>query len=80
MIKHGSSHGLAVLVCTVVSALLVELLGGVFPALHERAIVLCSQLVADFNLPIEPGSLATLLIAVLLGVLWGIAFRYAFKN
>ena len=80
MIKHGSSHGLAVLVCTIISGLLVKLLQDLFPTLHERAIVFCSELVVDLGIPLEPNLIATLLIAVGLGVLWGVAFKYAFKK
>lgn len=80
MIKHGSSHGLAVLVCTIISGLLVKMIGDLFPTLHKRAIALCSKFIIDSGLSIEPSLLATLLIAVALGVLWGIAFKYTFKQ
>jgi hypothetical protein len=80
MIKHGSSHGLAILVCTILSGLLVKLLQDLFPALHDKARLYFSELVTDWSLPLEPSLVATLIIAVVLGVLWGIAFKFTFKN
>ena len=80
MIKHASSHGLAVLICTVISALLIELLKGVFPSLHAEVLSVCAEFVANNDLSIEPSMIATVIIAVGLGLIWGIAFKFAFKN
>ena len=80
MIRHASSHGLAVLVCTISSALLVELFRGTLPGIYSNLISVSSKLITTFDLPMEPGILATILIAAILAMIWGVAFKFAFKK
>ena len=80
MIKHASSHGLAVLVCTVCSALMIDIIRTAMPSVYARVIVLAGSVVDSFNLPIDPRMLALVGLAVGLGLVWGVAFKLAAKR
>ncbi|PQP33168.1 hypothetical protein C6A36_00650 [Desulfobacteraceae bacterium SEEP-SAG10] len=76
MKKHASSHGLAVLVCTITSGILVKMGYDYFP--HAAEIINnISQHILDFvGIEYPPKAISTLLLAVILAMIWGIAFSF----
>jgi glycerol-3-phosphate acyltransferase PlsY len=75
MIRHGSSHGLAVLVCTVVAALLVDLLKPHFPVVLERLTRFSNWLVHYIPVPFSTEQFNIIVIASILAIIWGIFFK-----
>ena len=81
MIKHGSSHAFAVLGSTVLSALIIELIKPLFPGFLEWVekkvnLYIIKYIKAD----VSPRIVTILLLAVLLGFLWGAFFKRKFDN
>lgn len=76
MIRHGSSHGLAVLICTLASGFLIATLRAFLPDLlsvfSKGCIFLCSFLA----LPYPPKSVELILIAAVMASIWGAAFSF----
>ena len=74
MVKHGGSHGLAVLVCTLSSGFIVGMIRSYMPdllaAFNRLALFLCEH----FKLPFPPQSAVLLLVATLMAFIWGAAF------
>lgn len=78
MIKHGASHGLSVLVSTILAAFIVELLKPLIPNLLERMNMLSSPLIDNMHLPITVDFLSIILLASILAILWGMFFKKRF--
>ena len=74
-IKSGSSHGLAVLICTVIAAFLVELLRPVLPKVISLASQAAEWLIRTLDIPIQRQALAIVLVASTLAFIWGIVFK-----
>jgi len=80
MKKHGFSHGAAVLVCTISSALLVDVLRKHVPVVHDAVENFAKYLLGIFQFTNPPEHLAILLYATLLAVVWGVAFALMHKD
>ncbi len=77
MIKHGASHGCATLTTTVFAGIIVFLLNKLTPrvldSLNPVANKISSYLQVWF---VSEDVLGILLLASLMAVLWGVAFRF----
>ena len=80
MIRHASSHGLAVLITVVASALLIEICKSLLPTLYARLEAPIATVAGWLGLTVAPDLLVTLVIAVGLGLIWGIGFYLAYKR
>ena len=80
MLKHASSHGLAVLVTTVASAFLVEILKPEFPEFINSVGVFSKHFVKLLHIPFKPETFTVILIASLLAMVWGIFFKLRMKQ
>lgn len=76
MKKHAASHGLAVLICSIASGLLVRMGDRYYPDIMRTFEGHTHRMLTILDLPYSPRSIATLVIAVGLAVIWGIAFYF----
>ena len=76
MKKHASSHGLALLVCTVVAGVLIGMGRDHYPTIAQKLEDISLYIVTFFNLDLPPKVISILIIAVILAVIWGIAFSF----
>lgn len=74
MRKHGVSHGVAVLVCTVSSALMVDVVRRHVPAVYDFFNRLSMLIVEYFELRHRPDYITILIYATFLAMVWGVAF------
>ena len=76
MIRHGASHGLAYLVCTIASGLLVYLVGKAVPSALERLSAISDAIMERFNITvIDRSEMNVILLAFILAIIWGMAFK-----
>lgn len=75
MVRHGSSHGFAVLVCTIAAALLIELVRDKIPRVVASLDGFSEKLIALFNIPFPPNYISTVLFASMLAFIWGVFFK-----
>lgn len=80
MVKHASSHGLSIFMCTIISAIIVELIKPLLPDLFATFENWSSELLDVVPIPISPQYFNILVIAALLGILWGIFFKLRFDR
>ena len=80
MIKHASSHGLSVLVCSVLAAVIVSVLEPTFPKLIHKVEGFSLGLVDKLNLPMEGRYFSIVLVAVILAAVWGVFFKLSKRN
>lgn len=80
VVRHASSHGLSVLVCTISSALLIEILKPKLPHLMESMTNISTKFLKVIHIPMPTESLNILLLATVLAVLWGIFFKLGFSR
>jgi len=80
IIRHASSHGLSVLICTVASAFLIELLKPLLPNLMTGFNKISTKIVSSLYLPMTVENMNILLLATLLAVIWGIFFKLRLKK
>lgn len=78
MIRHASSHGFSVLVCTIMAAFLIEILKPLIPGFISIIEDFSYKLVSLFAIPLPVESLAIILLASLLAILWGIFFKLSY--
>ena len=76
MKKHASSHGLALLVCTVTAGILIGMGRDHYPTIAQNLEDMSVYIVTLFNLEFPPKAISILIIAVILAVFWGIAFSF----
>lgn len=74
MIKHGTSHGLAILSCTTVSGVLVGVAKDYYPTIHKHIVSLCNEFSSNFGLAVNGEHVATIMLAGTLAFIWGVAF------
>ena len=80
MKKHGASHGIAVLVCTVSAALMADVVRNHNPLIHN-SIRRFSEFIAGFlPIPYDPKYIGIVLFAALLATIWGIAFTFVHND
>ena len=80
MIKHATSHGLSVLVCTVLSSLIVEVFKPLLPNFFIKTVAYSEEMSGFLGINIPTEVLNTLLIATILGFIWGIFFKIRFVD
>ena len=76
MKKHAASHGLALLVCTVTAGILIKIGRDHYPMLCQRFEELGAFVANKLNLGYSPKAISTVILAVFLAVIWGIAFSF----
>ena len=74
-VKTGSSHGLAVLICTVLAAFLIEVLRPALPQVVAAFRSAAVRLVAWLDIPLDPQFVAVTLLGSTLAFVWGAVFR-----
>ncbi len=80
MRRHGISHGAAVLVCTITSALLVDLVKKQVPVVY-RAVENLAELTAFIlALPYGTSFLNIVIYASMLAMIWGVAFSFLHRD
>lgn len=80
MIKHGTSHGFAVLICTIISAVLIDHLRPHFPGILERLTKLSNQIVDYIPIPFSSEQLNVIVVASILAILWGAFFKISLRK
>jgi len=75
--KSGTSHALAVLLCTLIGAFLVDLTRPLFPEILKSAALLTQELVARLDLPLDPGMLTVAFAASIAAFIWGLLYHAA---
>jgi hypothetical protein len=80
MVKHASSHALSVFMCTIISAILVELIKPLLPELFAKFESYTQQILSYVPIPVDPKYFNILLIATILGIIWGIFFKLRFDK
>ncbi len=80
MVKHASSHGLSVFMCTIISAIFIELFKPLLPELFAKLEGYSYKILEVVPIPISPQYFNLLLIASVLGILWGIFFKLRFDR
>jgi hypothetical protein len=78
MVKHATSHGLSIFMCTLISAVIVELFKPLLPDIFARLENFSTYILDYVPIPISVKSFSVLLIASVLGVFWGIFFKLRF--
>lgn len=79
MKKHASSHGLAVLMCTVIGGILVKMGYDHYPPAVELLKTVSMYFIDFFNIEDKiraVDAVSTLILATILAVIWGIAFSF----
>jgi hypothetical protein len=76
MKKHGSSHGLAVLICTITSGLLIHIGRDYYPQLINWLEEGSRFIVELLNIDYPSKSVSILILASVLAVIWGMAFTF----
>lgn len=80
MIKHGASHGLAVLVCTITSFLLVETFRPLIPNALGWVDSFSLKIICLLQLDVQPAIISVILLGTCLAIFWGIAFKALHKD
>jgi hypothetical protein len=80
MVNHGSSHGLAVLICSILAAILVDLLRPHFPVLLDRLSALSNWFLKYVPIPFNTEQFNIILVASILAIIWGIFFKLSLKK
>ena len=75
MIKHASSHGMSVLICSILASLIIKFIEPLFPKITDRAEEMSVIAVKTLHLPIDAKYLGIIIIAMFLAALWGIFFK-----
>ena len=80
MKKHGASHGLAYIVATIAAAMLTKIGRDHYPELVKYFDNICQYMINKFNLDISVETFSLLSLAVVLAVIWGVAFSFMHKD
>ena len=80
MVTHASSHGLAVLTCTISAALLVETIKPMMPSLYKLMSGLSVNIAGWFSKPLNPEVITIALLASLFAGIWGMVFKLFIKG
>ncbi len=80
MKKHGASHGLAMLVCTVSAALLADIAKTHVPILANVVSKISSYIISLLHLQHAPKYMDILIYATILAVIWGVAFSFMHRD
>ena len=80
MTRHATSHGLAVLVCTITSGMLAKLGREYYPHLVDTCSRFINIIVATMNIDYPPRAALHLVTACFLAVVWGLAFSFLHED
>ena len=80
MTRHGLSHGLAIVTCTITSGMLVKMSYDAYPKAVAKLEAFAGRLAATVHLDITGSAAATLLLATGLAVVWGMAFSFLHED
>ena len=80
MIRHATSHGFSVLVCTIVSAFLIDILRPELPRLMNYIENVSKFVVPLFSLPFTVHEFNIVLVASILALIWGVLFKLQKKD
>ena len=80
MVRHASSHGFSVLMCTILSAFLIDLLRPVLPRFMSYLEDTSNYIVTVFSLPFSVQQFNVVLVASILAMFWGIFFKLQNKK
>lgn len=80
MIRHASSHGMAVFVCTIAAAFIVETLKPKLPELMDLVQTKSEGLIKTLAIPMTVDNLSILLVASILALIWGVFFKLRTKT
>lgn len=75
MIKHASSHGFAVFMCTIISAIYIEVIKQFLPQLLRRIDHLSSIIIQKLSLSLTPDTITIVVVASVLAMIWGAFFK-----
>ncbi len=78
MVKHASSHGLSVFMCTIISAIIIELFRPLLPDIFAKIESYSNSILEIIPIPISPQYFNILMIASILGIIWGVFFKLRF--
>jgi len=76
MKKHATSHGLAVIVCTISAGILVKIAKDYYPAVVDMGENLVLRLAHRFGWNMPSRDLIVLVVATVLALFWGVAFSF----
>lgn len=76
MKKHATSHGLAVIVCTISAGVLVKIARDYYPVAVEMGEKLVLDLTCKYGWEMPSRDLIIMLVATALAFLWGVAFSF----
>jgi len=75
MVNHGLSHGFAALVCAQSAGVLAEVLKIQMPVFYQMFYTSVASLLASMNWKLSAEFSINLLLIVILGFIWGVAFK-----
>lgn len=74
MTRHGTSHALSVIICSVSSSMLIEMMRQILPEIHQEIMAYSHHFINWSGLPMSTYGLSFLTLASLLAMIWGMAF------
>ena len=81
MVRHAASHGLSIFVCTIISAIMMEIVKPLLPELFAKFRALSESIIRITHIPLSAEVLNIVLVASILGIIWGIFFKIRYvKN
>jgi putative exporter of polyketide antibiotics len=80
MKRHAASHGAAVIVCSVVGALITDVIRKYVPAAYKSVNWFSKSIVDALSISYPPEWITTLIYATILAVIWGVAFALMSKR
>jgi hypothetical protein len=79
MVKHISSHGFSVLMCSILASVLIEFLKPYYPDLLSQLEKYSRKLIGVFGIPLNVEYFSIVLIACLLAMIWGAIFKIRYN-
>lgn len=80
MVRHATSHGFSVLMCTIISPFLIDVIRPALPRLMNYIEKISGFLVALFSLPFSVQEFNIVLVASILAMVWGVFFKLQNKS
>ena len=74
MHKHALSHGLAVLICTIASSLLIDVIKEHIPSVNDILHYVSAWIIVLSGIQFSPRALSLLILTSILAAIWGLAF------
>lgn len=80
MIRHATSHGFSVLMCTIIGALLIDYIRPYTPWFYCFLEDISRYLVITFTLPFSIQQFNVILVASILAMIWGVFFKLRYRK